>query len=222
MECYIHLRNTWDLLSDGQTPYERRLGMPFNGQGIPFVAMVTLFLRKTYRDNISSEQKCCQVYSSVMYCTRGWIWKRDLVIADIKEMEQVDASELHTRRLNAKEVLTPMKGDIFKFQIADGIVKTAGGDWRQEPSTLIITSLTRRRTRNFSKKNRRTLFFKPSSRWLTQHGTMRKPKMISGLLQEISFMVTTWNPESNCRCRKKNQFLFRWSTSTLPELLTPR
>ena len=25
----------------------------------------------------------------------------------------MDASEIHARRLNAKEVLTPMKGDIF-------------------------------------------------------------------------------------------------------------
>ena len=31
MECYRNLRNIQDLLSDGKTPYERRLGMPFNG-----------------------------------------------------------------------------------------------------------------------------------------------------------------------------------------------
>ena len=38
---------------------------------------------------------------------------------------------------------------------------------------------------------------------------MRKPKMISCQLQEISFIAITWNPESNCTCRKKNHFLFR-------------
>ena len=37
---------------------------------------------------------------------------------------------------------------------------------------------------------------------------MRKLKMISGLLQENLFSVTTWNPESNCTCRKKNRVLF--------------
>ena len=37
---------------------------------------------------------------------------------------------------------------------------------------------------------------------------MRKPKMISGLLREISFIAITWNPESNCTCRTKNHFLF--------------
>ena len=50
---------------------------------------------------------------------------------------------------------------------------------------------------------------------------MQKPNMISGLLRETSFIVVMWNPESNCTCRKKNHFLFRWSTSTSPEPLTP-
>ena len=36
--CY--LRNIQDLLFDGKTPYERRLGVPFNGPVIPFGAMV--------------------------------------------------------------------------------------------------------------------------------------------------------------------------------------
>ena len=44
---------------------------------------------------------------------------------------------IHARRLNAKEELTPMKGDKFIFPIADGTVKTPGGDRRQRPSTLI-------------------------------------------------------------------------------------
>ena len=31
------------------------------------------------------------------------------MIGDIEELEEMDASEIHARRLNAKEVLTPMK-----------------------------------------------------------------------------------------------------------------
>ena len=41
--------------------------------------------------------------------------------------------------------------------------------------------------------------------------------MTSGRSQENSFLVITWYPESNCTCREKNNFLFRLSTSTLPE-----
>ena len=59
-------------------------------------------------------------------------------MADIEELEEkMDASELHARRLNAKEVLTPMKGERFIFPIADGTVKTSGGDRRLRPSTFI-------------------------------------------------------------------------------------
>ena len=29
MECYTYLRNVTDLLSDGETPYEKRFGQPF-------------------------------------------------------------------------------------------------------------------------------------------------------------------------------------------------
>ena len=36
------------------------------------------------------------------------------MIGDIEEKKEMDASELHARRLNAKEVLTAMKGDNFK------------------------------------------------------------------------------------------------------------
>ena len=59
------------------------------------------------------------------------------MIADIEELEEMDASEIHVRRLNAKEVLTPMKGDNFIFPVADGTVKTPGGGRRLKPSTLI-------------------------------------------------------------------------------------
>ena len=45
------------------------------------------------------------------------IWKGDSMIADIEELEVMDASELHARRLNAKEVLKPMKGDNFIFPL---------------------------------------------------------------------------------------------------------
>ena len=59
------------------------------------------------------------------------------MVADIEELEEMDASKLHVRRLNAKEVLTPMKGDNFIFPVADGTVKISGGDQRPRSSTLI-------------------------------------------------------------------------------------
>ena len=37
------------------------------------------------------------------------------MVADIEELEEMDASELHARRLNAKEVLTPLRSGNFIF-----------------------------------------------------------------------------------------------------------
>ena len=52
----------------------------------------------------------------------GGIWKGDIMVADIEELEEMDASELHARRLNAKEVLTPQRSGKFTFPVADGTV----------------------------------------------------------------------------------------------------
>ena len=40
----------------------------------------------------------------------------------------MDASEIHARRLNAEEVLTPMKGDNFIFPVADEAATLSGRD----------------------------------------------------------------------------------------------
>ena len=72
MECYCYLRNLQDLLSDGKTPYETWFGMPFNRPIIPFGAMVEDHLISA-KDQSRLHQfgsKSCQVYSSVMHCTR--------------------------------------------------------------------------------------------------------------------------------------------------------
>ena len=72
----------------------------------------------------------------VLYAVR--IWKGHIVVADIEVLEQMDASELHARRLNPKEVLTPMKGEhFFIFPVADGTVKTLRENRRLKPSTSI-------------------------------------------------------------------------------------
>ena len=58
------------------------------------------------------------------------------MVADIEELEEMDASELHARRLNAKEVLTPQRSGNFIFPVADGTVKVFGRQQRLRTSTL--------------------------------------------------------------------------------------
>ena len=48
----------------------------------------------------------------------------------------MDASEIYSKRLNAKEVIFPKEGE-FTFPIADGRIKTPGGDQELRTSTLV-------------------------------------------------------------------------------------
>ena len=38
------------------------------------------------------------------------IWKGDILVADVEELEKFWTSETHGRRLNAKDIITPKKG----------------------------------------------------------------------------------------------------------------
>ena len=90
------------------------------------------------------------------------------MVADIEEREEMDASELHARRLNAKEVLTPMRSGNFIFPLTDGTVQIFGGETASENIHLYLgASETRRRTRNSSRKFRRMVCSIPSSRRLS-------------------------------------------------------
>ena len=68
----------------------------------------------------------------------GRIWEGDIVVADIEELEEMDASELHARRLNAEEVLTPQRSGKLIFPVADGTVKIFGREHRLRTSTLTL------------------------------------------------------------------------------------
>ena len=128
MECYCCLRNIQDLLSVGKTPYERRFGMPFNGPVIPFGAVVEY--HPVSAKHLSRLHQCgAKVLPSVFLgyvLYAGGIWKGYIMIADIEELEEMDASEIHARSLYAKEVLTLQRSGNFIFPVADGTVKIFG------------------------------------------------------------------------------------------------
>ena len=57
------------------------------------------------------------------------IWKRVILIADLVDLEKLDASEISPRRINAKEILIKQKRDQFIFTIAEGTAKLSGRDY---------------------------------------------------------------------------------------------
>ena len=107
MECYTYLRNVTDLLSDGKTSYERRFGKPFEGPFIPFGSLVE------YHPIITKDQSRIHQFGKkvlpglflryALYA--GGIWKGDVLIAELEELETMDASEIYSKRLHAKQVI---------------------------------------------------------------------------------------------------------------------
>ena len=133
MECYTYVRNVTDLLSDGQTPYERRFGQPFKGPIIPFGSLVE-YHPITAKDQSRIHQFGKKVLPGLFLgyaLYAGGIWKGDVLIADLEELE-----EIYSKRLNAKEVIFPKQGE-FIFPAADGRIKLLGGNQDLRTSTLI-------------------------------------------------------------------------------------
>ena len=109
IECYTYLRNVTDLLSDGKTPYERHFGQPFNGSIIPFGSLVeyhTISAKDQSRIHQFGKKVLPRLFLGyTLYA--GRIWKCDVLVADLEELETMDASEINSKRLNAKEVIFP-------------------------------------------------------------------------------------------------------------------
>ena len=118
MECYTYLRNVTDLLSDGKTPYERRFGQPFQGPIIPFGSLVEYHLI-TAKDQSRIHQFGKKVLPGLFLgyaLYAGGIWKGDVLAADLEELDTMDASEIYSKRLNAKEVIFPKEEGEIIFQ----------------------------------------------------------------------------------------------------------
>ena len=126
------------LLSDGKTPYERRFGQPFKGPIIPFGSLVE-YHPLTAKDQWRIHQFGKKVLPGLFLgyaLYAGGIWKGDVLIADLEELETMDASEIYSKKTQCE------RGDISQtrriyFPIADGRIKTPGEDQELRTSTLV-------------------------------------------------------------------------------------
>ena len=117
MECYTYLRNVTDLLSDGKTRYERRFGQPIEGPIVPFGSLVE-YHPITAKDQSKIHQLGKKVLLGLFLgysLYAGGVWKGDVLVADLEELETMDASEIYSKRLNAKEVIFPNEKGEFIF-----------------------------------------------------------------------------------------------------------
>ena len=139
MEFYCYLRNVTDLLSDGKTPNERRFGQPFKGPIIPFGSLVEYYpISAKDQSRIHQFGKTVLLGLFLGYALyAGGIWKGDLLVADLEELETMDASEIYSEGLNAKEVTFPKENGKFIFPAADGRINLSGRDQELRTPTLI-------------------------------------------------------------------------------------
>ena len=204
MECYCYRRKIQDLLSDGKTPFERR-----NGPVIPFGAMFE-YHPSSAKDISRLHKFGPKVLPGIFlgYVLYAGNWKGDIMVADIGDLEEMDASELQARRLNAKEVLTPQRSGNFIFPVADGTVKIFGREQRLRTSTFTRDRPERREEQEILKGKSDELH---SPNPLQDDSTRDdvEAKIDFWSIMENSFVAITWNPESNCSCWEKNHFLFR-------------
>ena len=138
MECYTYLRNVTDLLSGGKTPYERRFGQPFKEPFSfgSFVEYHPVTAKAVKNPSINLEKVLPGLFLGYALYALG-IWKSDVQIADLEELETMDASEIYSKILNAKEVIFLKEKEEFTFPIADGRIKNPGGDQELRTSTLV-------------------------------------------------------------------------------------
>ena len=130
--------NVTDLLSDGKTPYERRFGQPFKGPIVPFGSLVE-YHPITAKDQSRIHQFGKKVLPGLFLgyaLYAGEFWKGDVLIADLEELETLDASEIYSKRLNAKEVIFPKRGE-FIFANRRWTNQNPGGDQELRTSTLV-------------------------------------------------------------------------------------
>ena len=136
----------------GRRPYERRFGQPLNGPIIPFGSLVE-YHPITAKDQSRIHQfgkKVLPVLFLGYALYAGEIWKGDVLVADVEELETMDASEIYSKRLNAKEVIFPKKWTVY-FSSRRWTNQTS---WRISGSENIHldtgTSNSRRKSRRFS------------------------------------------------------------------------
>ena len=137
MECNCYLRNVQDLVADGKTPCEGRLGEPFKGPMIPFGPIVEHHPTSP-KDQARIHQFDKKVLPGIFLgyeLIAERIWKGYFDSRPGRFGKVGCIKFFYPRRINAKEVLIRQKDDEFIFPTADGTAKLSGRDYEfREPT----------------------------------------------------------------------------------------
>ena len=98
---------------------------------------ITLQLRRTSQESINLERKSYLDCSSDTHCTRGEFGRVTYWLHTLRSLRRWTHPKSTLKRLNAKEVIFPKEKGEFIFPIADGRIKTLGGDQDLRTSTFV-------------------------------------------------------------------------------------
>ena len=130
MECYCYLRNIQDILGDGKNTLWKtiwRIIQRANNTASSSDWIPLDFSKRPFRELIHQFGKKVLPGIFLGYeLIAGGIWKGDILTADLEDLEKLDASDIYSRRINAKEVLKSQKGEEFIFPEADCTAKLSG------------------------------------------------------------------------------------------------
>ena len=104
----------WDHLADGKTHCDRRFGEPFEGPIIPFGSLVE-YHPISARDQSRLHQFGKKVLPGIFLgkaLIAGRIWRGDILVADIEELEKMDVSEIPSSKNQCKRSIDATKGGI--------------------------------------------------------------------------------------------------------------
>ena len=210
MECYIYLRNVTDLLSDGKTPYERRLGQPFNGPIIPFGSLVE-YHPFTAKDQSRIHQFGKKVLPGLflgyaLYAVR--IWKVTHWLQNLRSWRRWTHRKSIQKDSMRKRWYFPNKENLFfQSQMDESKPQEEIRNW-EHPSCYGIDQFKEMVTLNFLENQKdlihlTTRFRMPVKLWT-----------IFGPCRKTSKTAITLNLESNFSRLEKNHSLFHWNTLT--------
>ena len=91
-------------------------------QACPMKVTWAMTVRKVLKLEVGLNNHGCRTQNGTESgCTehrRHHCWKGDVLIADLEELETMDASEIYSKRLKSKEVIFPKQGEfIFQSQM---------------------------------------------------------------------------------------------------------
>ena len=128
-ECYTSLRNVQDLLSDGKTHTKDVLENVSKDQS-SLVEYYPISAKDQSRIHQFGKKVLPGLFLPGLFLGyalyAGGIWKGDMLVAHIEELETMDASEIYPKRLNAKEVIFPKENGKYIFPVADGRINLSG------------------------------------------------------------------------------------------------